>query len=279
MKKMIFGLLIGAFSGANAQVKIQEIYLQSGAFFGHSSGSLAEFQTLAPNSTILNQDLSLYENWPKYEFNFPGQSHNLSVGLKLEKFPKTTLRIGLMHANQPNLMQTSGSYTESFPYDTLTSSQTGEQFFIDSFSTHSYYAYYSQKQVRVDAALIFRFNASQRWSFFGGIGANFGLSYNGKTEVSQHVSPWGDMYNYGYYDYYPEGSYQKESFENKGGFGFGVYAPLGIDFQVGKNRDFWKPVHLFMELRPGFNVNQIASLGSTFAAGNFSNVGLRFKIN
>jgi hypothetical protein len=77
---------------------------------------------------------------------------------------------------------------------------------------------------------------------------------------------------------FDSGTHEQETFENKGGFGFGVYAPLGIDFQVGKKREFWMPVHLYMELRPGFNINQIAGLGTSFSAGNFSNIGLRFQI-
>ena len=109
---------------------------------------------------------------------------------------------------------------------------------------------------------------------------NFGLSYNGVTHIRHSVSPYGDSYPYGLFNdiIYSNGTHQLETFENKGGFGFGVYAPLGIDFQVGKKRNFWKPMHLYMELRPGFNVNQIAGLGTSFSAGNFSNIGLRFHI-
>jgi hypothetical protein len=84
-----------------------------------------------------------------------------------------------------------------------------------------------------------------------------------------------DMADKGYQLYSFE---NPRTYENKGGFGFGVYAPLGIDFQVGKKRDFWMPIHLYLELRPGVNVNQIAGLGTSFSAGNFSNIGLRFQI-
>lgn len=276
MKKLILGLFIGAIAGANAQVNIKEIYLQSGGYFNTSNGSLADFQQLAPNSSILNQDLSMYQTNMMYEFNLPGQAQTLSLGLGLGKVPNATLRLGLMHTNQNNLMQTSGSYTESFPMDTLTSSQTGEQFIIDSFSTHGYHAYYGQKQIRLDASLIFRYNAKNRWSFFGGIGANFGFTYQANTNIQHYVTPWAD-YNYNYSNWiYSEGTHIEENFEHKGGYGLGVYAPLGVDFQVGKNREFWKPMHLFLELRPGFNVNQISGLETNFSVGNFSNMGLRF---
>ncbi|MEY4992197.1 MAG: hypothetical protein RI948_1075 [Bacteroidota bacterium] len=279
MKKLLLSLALLSWGSSQAQISFEGVYLQNGAFFGASKGSLADFQTLAPQSTILQQDLSAYQTYPAMNFNFPGQSQSLSVGLKMSKLPNATLRLGLMHTNQRNALSTGGSYTETFRIDTLTSSQTGSQFFIDSFSTHSYNASYSQEQLRLDASLLFRYNADKRWSFYGGIGANFGLSYNGTTNVHHSVSPYGDPsgYPYNLLSSY-SGTHQEETFESKGGFGFGVYAPLGIDFRVGKKRDFWMPIHLYMELRPGFNVNQIAGLGTSFSAGNFSNIGLRFQM-
>jgi hypothetical protein len=280
MKAIIFSIVTLAFLHANAQIKIEGIYLQNGAFFGANQGSLADFQTLAPQSVLLQQDLSAYQTYSGMNFNLPGQSQSLSLGLRMAKLPKATFRLGLMHTNHSNTLTTGGSYSETFRIDTLTSSQTGEQFFVDSFSTHSYNARYSQEQVRLDASLLFRYNANERWSFYGGIGANFGLSYNSVTEIQQYVSPYGDSYGLSmFYDlFYDNGDYEQEIFENKGGFGFGLYAPLGIDFQVGKKREFWMPIHLYMELRPGFNINQISGLGTNFDTGNFSNVGLRFQI-
>ena len=135
--------------------------------------------------------------------------------------------------------------------------------------------------MRIDASLLFRYRADKRWSFFGGIGANFGLCYNASTTIHHRVSPYGDAFGYSFFndiylnDFY---THEAETFEHTGGFCLGVYAPLGIDFQVEKKREFWKPLHLYVELRPGFNVNQIAGLGTTFSAGNFSNIGLRFQL-
>jgi hypothetical protein len=279
MKKILFSIALLSWGSSQAQLGFEGIYLQNGAFYGAGKGSVSDFQTLAPQSVLLQQDLSAYQGYPVMNFTFPGQSQSLSVGLKMAKLPNATLRLGLMHTNQQNALAIGGSFTETFRIDTLTSSQTGEQIFVDSFSTHSYNASYSQEQLRLDASLLFRYNADKRWSFYGGIGANFGLSYNAQTNVNQYVSPYGSGYGYGLFnDMVYNGTHTQETFENIGGFGFGVYAPLGVDFQVGKKRDFWMPIHLYMELRPGFNVNQIAGLGTSFSAGNFSNIGLRFHI-
>lgn len=193
MKKLLLSLALLSWGNSQAQLSFEGVYLQSGAFFGAAKGSLADFQTLAPQSVLLQQDLSAYQSSPFFNLSFPGQSQSLSVGLKLGKMPNATLRLGLMHTNQNNALSTGGGYTESFRIDTLTSSQSGTQYFVDSFSTHSYNANYSQEQLRLDASLIFRYNADKRWSFYGGIGANFGLSYNCITQVQHHVSPYGDF--------------------------------------------------------------------------------------
>ena len=238
MKKILFSIALLSLGTAQAQISINEIYLQSGSFFGQNKGSLADFQTLAPGSSILQQDLSAYQSSPMYSFNLPGQSQTLSIGLKLATLPNATLRLGLMHTGQRNALSVGGSYTESFRVDTLTSSQSGEQFFVDSFSTHSYNANYSQEQLRIDASLLFRYRADKRWSFFGGIGANFGLCYNASTTIHHRVSPYGDAFGYSFFnDIYLNDfdTHEAETFEHTGGFGLGVYAPLGIDFQVEKN--------------------------------------------
>ena len=142
MKKILFSIALLSLGTAQAQISINEIYLQSGSFFGQNKGSLADFQTLAPGSSILQQDLSAYQTYPQMFFNLPGQSQSLSVGLGLGKMPNATLRLGLMHTSQNNALATGGSYTETFRVDTLTSSQSGEQYFVDSFSTHSFNANY-----------------------------------------------------------------------------------------------------------------------------------------
>lgn len=280
LKKLVLGALLIGGVQATAQVKINELYLQSGSFFNQANSSLADFQTLAPQSSILQQDLSLYQNYPMLNFNLPGQAQTLSIGLQMTKLPKATLRVGLTHINQGSALSFGGAYTESFTVDTLTSSQTGEQFFIDSFSTHSYNARFSQEQLRLDASLLYRLNGEKRWSLYGGFGANLGFTYNCQTTVHHSVSPNGDTQFFGLFnDYimYSSGLHQEEKFENKGGICLGIYAPLGLDFQVGKKRDFWKPFHLYLEMRPGINLTQISGLGTSFNVGGFSNFGLRVK--
>lgn len=278
MKKTLFTLTLFLTGAAWSQVSVTELYLQSGSHFDNAKASLADFQKLAPQSTILAQDLSLYNNSPFF-MPLPGSSQSLSVGLKFAKLPNATLRVGLTHIGQTSALKIGGSYTENFVIDTLTSSQTGQQVFVDSTSVHSYFGNYSQEQLRLDASLIFRLKEEKRWSIYGGLGMNVGLSYNAHTTIRSSVSPYYtsqlSVIDQMLLSYHADT--KQEVFDNKGGIGLGVYAPLGIDFQVGKKRDFWKPFHLYTEFRPGININQIAGVGTTFSAGGYSNFGLRVK--
>ena len=45
MKKILFSIALLSLGTAQAQISINEIYLQSGSFFGQNKGSLADFQT------------------------------------------------------------------------------------------------------------------------------------------------------------------------------------------------------------------------------------------
>ncbi|HPS71758.1 MAG TPA: hypothetical protein PLM70_05865 [Bacteroidales bacterium] len=79
-----------------------------------------------------------------------------------------------------------------------------------------------------------------------------------KTEQIQSQDPY--QYN-NFYDNY-DGTSESEMINNNNNFGFSAYIPLGVDFRIGKKRDFWKRIHLFYELRPNINVTYIPNLRS-----------------
>jgi len=54
---------------------------------------------------------------------------------------------------------------------------------------------------------------------------------------------------------------------------------LGIDFRIGKKREFWKRTHLFYELRPGINVTSIPELRPITNASVQHGIGLRVSWN
>lgn len=281
LKKLSFLTAIALSSSVFSQkIKINEFHVSSGtASMNLPSGSLEDFKTLAPNSVILTKDFSLFNQsyWSPLGYRYgmnQSSMYSVQLGLQCAKMPKATFRVGITHLSNYGLLTASGGYSISAPYDTLTSSQTGQQTILDTSYTKSYDLNYSNQQLRLDGAVIFRMFPEKRWSLHAGLGASFGYSYRANTNIrySEYSS---SSYSSSYSGNY---SSEQETFKNKNSLGASLYIPLGIDFGIGKKRSFWMPFHIYLETRPSLNINSISNLGITFSPGMSSALGLRIKI-
>jgi len=278
-KSVLFSFLfITAFARAQGdRITITDVQITSGGGGGTSIyGDISDFRSLAPNSEILRKDFSGFDSRRTMTEGGGSMFQSFQLGFKLPKSTSSALRAGITHVAQNNLMSSNGYRSESFPYDTLTSSQTGEQFYIDSMH-HEYYDFqYGSRQLLLDASLIFRLQGDRRWSLFGGIGMSVGFSYESFTELT--YGEWnfgGRSVNQGFDS---NGSRLFERYDHKSGVSASVYLPLGIDFRIGKNREFWKPIHLFLETRPGFQLNDIPGNGLRMTVGSTGGLGLRVSL-
>lgn len=280
------------FSLAQKAISLSEFSIQSG--FSASSGNqlpfgASEFNLLAPNSSILNQDLSGFDQYQNFVFNRGGDNRNsgIYVGLKLNNFNKNNflrapiIRLGL---NQETFRITGTSFYNEIrtPYDTLISTQTGNATYVDSVSSTYIGMEYFSNKLALDAAIIFQTTDTYRFSFHAGLGFNAGLSYNNRTEINQNNSTSTISYDNStggsnYYSSYYSGSgdYKRESINNKSGFFYSAYVPLGIDLRLGKNREFWKHVNLFLESRPSINFQSIPEVGTKTSMRFSGNLGLK----
>jgi len=283
MKKLNLGLaILGVviFSNSNAQektprVRISEFHLQTGfQYYPAQTTSLEDFQKLAPNSVLLKEDLPSYNSFGYY--NGRGNFSSVQLGLTFKNHPNALLRVGLSNMGVSGL-QKSYSKQDHFPYDTLTSSATGEQTFIDSVSSQSYFMNHSSRQIRLDAALIFRTDASARWSLFAGIGASLGVNYNATTYISYYRNNYinnqnGNSYYNGYSN---NGSEKTETFTTKNYLTTTAYIPMGVDFRIGKNKVFWKRLHLYYEIKPSISMTQIPALRTITTVNMTQALGLK----
>ena len=159
-----------------------------------------------------------------------------------------------------------------YAYDTLTSSQTGAQTVLTHDTLYRYSMTNLSKQLRLDAALIFRTNESARWSLYAGVGASLGYTIESTTRIDytiENVDRPKDKEN-------TIASSQLEIFENKNYLTSSIYAPLGIDFRIGKKREFWKHLHLTYELKPSINFVAIPEIKTVTVVGMVSTGGLRY---
>jgi hypothetical protein len=287
----VVGFTQNAFLAQNA-ISLSEFSIQNGFIAPSGNQQLfgaAEFNLLAPNSSILNQDLTNFDQYQNFVFNRGGDNRNsgIYVGLKLNNFNKNNflrapiIRLGL---NQESFRITGTSFYNEVrtPYDTLISTQTGNATYVDSVSSTSIGMEYFSNKLALDAAIIFQTTDNYRFSFHSGIGFNAGLTYNNRTEINQNNSTStisygnnsnGSSYYSSNYDGY--GDYQRESITNKNGFFFSAYVPLGIDLRLGKNREFWKHVNLFLESRPSINFQSIPEIGTQTSMRFSGNLGLK----
>lgn len=253
------------------KISIHDFYLQTGIFSERNTyAPLADFKTLAPQSVLLNKDLTDYSSSPR-AFSMTGNTmFSAMMGLQFRDKQKTALltnpllRLGFSYISGTAL--TGSLYKEERKtYDTLTSTQTGQTIYMDSVKTETYDMNYNYEQLRIDGSLIFRTDPSARWTIYSGIGVTAGLSINSSTDIyyssSTRTETRGANGNTtSSFGYSNNRDITREKFNNKNSFGLSTYIPMGIDFRIGKKKEFWKRTHLYYELRPGVNVVSISEL-------------------
>lgn len=272
------------------RIHINEYFVQTGGVAGaYSKGSLNDFIILAPNSVLLNSNLipSPQTDGPIFhQHNNYNSMFSVMLGFQFSDKQKTKyknniqLRLGITYSSNSTLA--GGMYnTETKTFDTLTSSQTSQQIYVDSVITKSLGMNYNSDQLRLDGALIFRTNPEARWSLFSGIGLTAGVSFNAKTKiyynkqiVIQNHRPNENRYFINSVDNYSV----TEEFTNKNNFGFSAYIPLGIDFRIGKKNNFWKRTHIFYELRPSINVTYIPELRTVMNTYVQHGIGIKISM-
>lgn len=234
-------------------------------FFGR--GDMGRF---AFGSELLGRDLSDHtftgERWVSGEGSFD---------LGISFFPCTKsgrngpeLRIGVIYGSGPSLGGTLSRTTHT-PYDTLTSSQTGEQTVIDSVNSSEYRMRYSAERLGVNGSLVWR--RPGRWSLYGGAGLMGGVLMNAHSTITHEVDAYTDGGS-SYprrggdheFDDVPE---ERESFSNGTGWWLGAYVPLGLDWRAATVSAFWSRVHFCYELRPQLIVQNIPELPSATGVG------------
>lgn len=269
------------------RVHVSDFYVQP-SFFSErtANGTLADFKKLAPQSEYLNLNFAGY-NSSDGAINVNSNAMlSVMLGIKFSdkqksKYkPNPLLRLGISYFSGRTL--SNNLYKENRKtYDTLTSSQTGQTIYMDSVFVRSYGMYYVGQQLRLDASLIFRTNPEARWSLFAGVGLTTGFSFSAFTDInysnygrSESRSANGTILstdrNFSSFE-----AIKTERFNNKTNFGASAFLPMGVDFRMGKKREFWKRMHLYYELRPGINITSIPELRTFTTVSLQHGLGLR----
>lgn len=285
MKYLLLSLSLGIGSAIIAQTTNDskvDFYFGVG-FMGSPSQQLTipEYRTVLPESPILNKDLS-HLNQSKFTYFNSSPLFHINYGFRLSQNEKTEvrLRVGISYRNYTS--DNSAFYFQnSSSFDTLTSSQTGEETYVDSSYSESLFIDYYGEQIGLDVSYLVALNPNGRWSFYTGIGVEAGMSFNNRLDMS-HSSYWNTSINEQFYIPFSNDFNQNfrdfETYKQDNTFYGRVYAPIGLDFRLSKKHEFWKRVHLFTELRPMLEFKNNALKEVQFNPGfGWSTLGLRVQ--
>lgn len=236
-------------------------------------GTLEDFRKLAPESELLQQDFSSYQQNPYHTTIFTKMCAGY-VGFEFNNKDKNAFRknsyldMGFNYSEDMNLH---AGYIKS----TFQDANPGDQdtAFYDIFSMTN-----TSKRLFLDLSLRYKILSKKRFSFYTGLGLSAGALYNNMTWVSnaRDMSYYGSMVNYPEDSIpYNNSSIRMYAYKNKMGFAVTSYIPVGLDFRVGKKDNFFRMIHLFIEARPSAKVVFQPEIKPNFNA--FLNYGFGVK--
>ncbi|HBG70185.1 MAG: hypothetical protein A2W93_10635 [Bacteroidetes bacterium GWF2_43_63] len=289
MKNLIFSALmmfaltsVFAQSDSKPRIRISDIMVQGGMQnFNNFSLDQSDFIKLAPGDPFLLTDFSDYT-----KSRSTGASSGLfavTIGLKFldtehdSYRANPVLRLGIFNArtSPDGIFYSKDEY---FRYDTLTSSATNQQYFVDSVSTSHYEMHYSSEHLGLTASVQFSTNPEKRVSLYAGAGLIAAFSFNNTTEVANYeygsfVSD--DIFYNSSGHYSSDYDYKSIFYTNKTTtlMSFGV--PLGFDFRMGRSHYFWNQIHLVYEIRPSVTMTDIPELKTFTTTGLCSTLGFK----
>ncbi len=238
---------------------------------------------------LSNEEGYLRTNAPRSSLINVARSSGFSVGIGLrgnEKFQygiKPEWRLSAFFSST-SLASYGANNEEYTPFDTLTSSQTADVIYVDSVVTRNWELMINQATVGLRADYIGTLQAGSLWQFYAGVGLSTGfiVSTNSNffySEFSYAAARDNDLisYNFGRSNADDDRSYEKGR-RNSSGFIGTVNFPMGVNFQLGKKREFWKRMGLNFEFNPFVSAGSISELGTTFNSGTTFLGGIRVKI-
>jgi hypothetical protein len=200
-----------------------------------------------------------------------GSQFSAYVGFRKESRLNPLIRAGISYKRLNS--QVFGRYQElRGPYDTLVSSQTGQQYYVDTIRMRSVSAFWGADVLALDGSFMLQTDLTRRWSFYGGIGLKAGILFNQELQLTRM-----ETFNETGLTYEMEVELEQRNYRMATGFSGTVYLPLGIDFRVGKKRPLWQQVHLVYELRPSLSFQRMSAV-SVVSPGITQHFGLRITI-
>jgi hypothetical protein len=167
-----------------------------------------------------------------------------------------SLRVGIMYQDR-NLGTINGTQNTTTSYDTYSSDNNGKKLYYEHIEYENYTISHKVQELKLDAAYIFRTSDQHQLNLFGGIGINLGASLFSKVNIYQNT---GSRYYYsnadasvtysGNFGYGNNQDNKIKTLNSKNFVSTGIYIPLGIDYRLSMNDNFFSRLHTIFEARP-----------------------------
>ncbi|MEQ8625718.1 MAG: hypothetical protein RJQ00_02105 [Vicingaceae bacterium] len=249
------------------------------------SNSINDFRKLAPNSTILKQDFSEYDDNEFYSTVNTGPVFSLNTyfsiknkkGEESKYHPK--FRIGISYSQQ-TLMSKNIYSSEIFRVDTLQSTATGKTYYVDSIDTENYFMEHSSEQLYIDGAFLISSNPENRLMFYGGLGFSLGFSFNSQTFITNnsdnYLESGASINNNNNFNSPFGGDYKEELFLNEEGFRALVSVPIGVELKFSNKDNAWNNCKVYVEGRPSISYATIERIGSNLSSTVIWGTGFKY---
>jgi len=180
-------------------------------------------------------------------------------------------RIGLI-TNMGNRRNFSYYNDQSYTFDTLQSNNGYNDIYADSVSQE--YFYYNEQifDLSLNLAYLINTGAHRRVYFYSGIGTNIGMAlksdvsvYSNSEDGVVYYDPGNkpssdDMWAWTFVNQYGKSEYESSTVDITSNIFFGrAYIPLGINFRISNNNEFWKHVNLYAEFNPGIEFQMVSN--------------------
>ncbi|MFM2316991.1 MAG: hypothetical protein RLZZ155_1323, partial [Bacteroidota bacterium] len=204
-----------------------------------------EFNILAPGALIPanSTPYTTQFGWDAPTLNMNVAFHPLKKnGVAGEYNKNRTFRAGISAQGiSASIYNTSNSFTTRI--DTLVSAANGSIYgFVDSIHRDFTFSSYMATAVKLDFSYLASTDISKRFSFYSGVGLNFGITLAPRTEIQSHswdtqrITDTNDNY-ISTQSVYNALNVNRQVYQNKMGYMAALYVPIGVDFRLGKKNE------------------------------------------
>lgn len=279
-KATLFGICILFIAGSTQAQRIQ--FTDVSVFTGYSASSSTPYSESAMLSLNNNFNLPSFTsnsnyNYGLYNYMTTNQT-GVMAGFTLRKLPQNTHRFRIGISGSSTRIGWTGfqGQTDNYRYDTLVSSRTGEEVYIDSIHSKNLNYGLESQAINVFVQYLRTINPRNKLSAYAGGGLNFGGAISTKlrgqyNEYSYVAAPVQNN-SYGTIGDYTSES-QTQNLENLQNFN--VHTILGLNYRFSNRTVLLRNLNIFAEGNLGLDYTNSSESNSKMGFSRGVNVGLR----